>query len=191
MPTMPTPRLALPALALLGLLPGPAHATDFLVIVLDDLGADKVSAWRDDVYPGANPVYVPETPTLDALARTGLRFVDTYAQPACSPSRASLLTGMYPFQHDIGVIEGATTPELSTDLVTLPEMLASTGGEWHAALFGKWQLGITTPEGTAWALPGLYSAAPAPSLHGFSIYAGDLIGILASYTDWSRRGEMG
>ena len=54
----------------------PAAATNILLIVLDDLGSDKVSAYADERYPGHAPTYPPDTPTKATPARGGLRFSD-------------------------------------------------------------------------------------------------------------------
>ena len=165
--------------------PRPATATNILLIVLDDLGSDKVSAYADERYPGHAPTYLPDTPVMDTLARVGLRFSDAYANPVCSPTRASLLTGRYPFQHQVGDIMGETTPELPTSTTTLAELLTETApGGYESAVFGKWHLGMVTPEASTWPILGEYTAAPNPALHGFDAYAGDIIGLLEEYYDW-------
>jgi arylsulfatase A len=81
------------------------------------------------------------TPSLDRLAREGVRFTDFYvAQPVCSASRAALLTGCYP--NRIG-IHGALGPNarhgLHPDEVTVAEVVKSRG--YATAIFGKWHLG--------------------------------------------------
>src|ERR1700710_3209987 len=56
---------------------------NFLVIVADDLGFSDLGAFGGEI----------ATPHLDALAMQGLRFTDFHTAPACSPTRAMLLTG--------------------------------------------------------------------------------------------------
>jgi arylsulfatase A-like enzyme len=75
------------------------------------------------------------TPNLDRLAREGVLFNRFYvAQPVCSPTRASILTGLYP--HSAGVSENNTSlPRTST---TLAEMLTPAG--YDCGYFGKWHL---------------------------------------------------
>lgn len=177
-------RYLLVALSVLGLI-APARAAGYLIIVLDDLGVSHVSAYLGEMYPGYTPVYVPDTPTIDGLAGVGLRFTDAWANPVCSPTRASLLTGQYPFQHDVGSLVGAA-PDLGADAMTLPELLRDVApGAPESGLFGKWHLGTSTPGGTDWTVTGEYGEAPAPGLHGFVTYAGSLVGQLESYRAWT------
>src|SRR5688572_3802872 len=76
---------------LLGLLPTGAAAADrpnVVFILADDLGWADTSAYGSKYH---------ETPNLDRLARRGMRFTQAYAaNPLCSPTRASILTGLYP-----------------------------------------------------------------------------------------------
>ncbi len=142
-------------------LSGPAHASrsaqpNLLLVIADDLGVDKVGAYAADVDAGyaSTASYLPETPTLDLLAESGLRFTDAWANPACSPTRASLYTGRIPMRHGVGQAigrEGST--ELGLDETTIAQVLADQG--YATGLFGKWHLGEgETPsdweEGESW-----------------------------------------
>ena len=61
----------------------------FLFVLIDDLGFMDIGA--------NNPDCFYETPNIDRLARTGVRFTDGYAaNPTCSPTRYSIMTGKYP-----------------------------------------------------------------------------------------------
>ena len=95
-----------------------------LIILADDLGWSDVGCYGSEI----------STPHIDALAGDGLRFTQFYNAARCSPSRASLLTGLYP--HQVGV------PVLSTPLndrcVTLAEVLKPAG--YHVYMVGKWHL---------------------------------------------------
>ena len=86
------------------------------------------------------------TPHLDALAAGGVRFTQFYVTPRCSPSRASLLTGLYPHQAGMGhldniIREGSsgTTGRLNDRSVTIAEVLRRPGK--LTAMAGKWHLG--------------------------------------------------
>src|SRR5438094_4452893 len=64
---------------------------NIVFILADDLGLDGVGCYGSDVYK-------TQTPNIDALARTGLRFEACYAAPLCGPSRCLLMTGRYAFR---------------------------------------------------------------------------------------------
>lgn len=107
-----------------------------LVIVLDDVGVDKVSVYAE--HPLA-----PPTPNLDALAANGVLFRRAYAQPWCSPSRACLLTGRYSFRTGVGNPIRQSSPDyaLPDEEVTLPEVLElARPGLVDTAAIGKWHL---------------------------------------------------
>ncbi len=83
-----------------------------------------------------------QTPALDKLARDGLRFTQFYNSPRCSPTRASLLTGLHPHQTGIGILTANQLPDgysgdLNRECVTIAEVLKENGystymsGKWH------------------------------------------------------------
>jgi arylsulfatase A-like enzyme len=101
---------------------GPAAPTDerpsFLLVILDTLRADAVSAYGE---------VEGTTPHLDGLAAEGLRFTRAMAPaPWTLPSHATLFTGVGPERHGVGV---NGREELPADLVTLAERLSSAGYE--------------------------------------------------------------
>jgi arylsulfatase B len=111
----------------------PTHQ-NVLLIVADDVGVDRVAVYGES--PTAGP-----TTALDLLAQYGVMFRNTYANPVCSPSRATLLTGRYGSQTGVGgnVQWGGSDPwELRTTETTLPHLLAETH---RTAAVGKWHLG--------------------------------------------------
>ena len=74
------------------------------------------------------------TPNLDALAARGVRFTQFYATPRCSPTRASLLTGLYSHQAGMGHLDNVirrgsigTTGRLNDQSVTMAEVLREAG----------------------------------------------------------------
>lgn len=64
-------------------------------IVADDLG------WKDVGFNGATDI---KTPNLDRLAAEGAKFTQFYVQPMCTPTRAALMTGRYPFRYGLQTI---------------------------------------------------------------------------------------
>ncbi len=73
----------------------PIDQPNFLILVADDLGVDSFASY------GTNPRNA-QTPNIDRLAANGMLFTQFWAQPVCSPSRASALTGRYTFRHGVG-----------------------------------------------------------------------------------------
>ena len=115
--TLPwTPWLALVALLVVSGCGDTSPAPDILLITLDTTRADRLGSYG---YSAA------ETPALDGLAATGVRFDHAHAQvPLTLPSHASLLTGTYPRVN--GVHVNAET-RLGSDLPTLAEGLKQRG----------------------------------------------------------------
>lgn len=112
----------------------PDATPNILVIMADDLG------FNDLAINNNNPEM--DTPSMDQLAREGVRFTRHYASQVCSPARAAFLTGMYPER--LGYIPNG--PGISQDVVTLPDRLREAGyTTWH---IGKWHVGDL--ERTAW-----------------------------------------
>ena len=117
------------------LLVGTAAAADppnVLIILADDLG------WNDVGYHGSEL----QTPSIDALAGSGVRMERFYVTPICSPTRAGLLTGRYPDRFGLRreVVKPWGDYGLDVDEITLAEVL-SYAGYAHRAIIGKWHLG--------------------------------------------------
>ncbi len=119
-----------------------------LLVVLDDLGTDKLKVYAEDAGPpgfcsSAQLDSVP-TPGLDALAAEGLLFTRAYVNPTCSPTRAALLTGRYGRRTGIGhAINPGEDPgyALPAGEVCLAELIRDLNATaYRRAAFGKWHL---------------------------------------------------
>lgn len=142
-------------------------------IVADDQG------WKDVGFHGSDI----RTPNIDQLAKGGARLEQYYAQPMCTPSRAALMTGRYPYRYGLQtlVIPSAGTYGLSTDEWLLPQALKEAG--YKTAIVGKWHLGHADRK--YW-----------PRQRGFDYQYGPLLGEIDYFThsahdvrDWFRDNE--
>ena len=134
-----TGRFALLAGVVLAFLPAglaaPAARPNIVLILADDLGWSDIGCYGSEI----------QTPRLDALAREGVRFTQFYNCARCCPSRASLLTGLYPQQAGVGSMNSDRGPEypgyrgaLQPDTATLAEVLRDAG--YKTYMVGKWHL---------------------------------------------------
>jgi arylsulfatase A-like enzyme len=105
-----------------------------VLVLADDLGYSDLGCYGSEI----------ETPNLDALAAGGVRLTRFTTTARCSPSRASLMTGLHPHQAGIGVLTGDDGPggypgSLNERCVTIAEALGAAGyvtymgGKWHLA----------------------------------------------------------
>ncbi len=106
---------------------------NILIILADDLGYSDLGCYGSEI----------QTPNIDALANNGVRFTQFYNSARCCPSRASLLTGLFPHQTGIGSFVGPDrgvpgyAGKLTSNTVTLAEVLKESGyrtfgsGKWH------------------------------------------------------------
>ena len=69
----------------------------FVVVLLDDVGVDKVALYSESPVPA-------NTPALERLAACGMTFGNAWSMATCSPTRASLLTGRYPDRNGVGTV---------------------------------------------------------------------------------------
>ena len=128
------------ALALLAVCVGLAAAADkpnIIVILLDDLGYSDLGCYGGEI----------DTPNIDALAENGVRFESFYNSARCCPSRASLMTGLYPPQTGVASFTTrqphptrgpAYLGRLNDRCVTLGEVLGNAG--YSCYYVGKWHL---------------------------------------------------
>ena len=109
---------------------------NIVLILADDLGFSDLGCYGSEV----------ATPNLDRLAANGLRFSQFYNAARCCPTRAALLTGLYPHQAGVGHMTGdwtrfgaAYSPGLNEQSVTIAELLGEAG--YRNYLSGKWHVG--------------------------------------------------
>lgn len=123
-------------LAAIAVAPSHAERPNILVILLDDLGYSDLGCYGGEI----------DTPHIDALAANGVKFESFYNSARCCPSRASLMTGLYPPQAGIASFTTqqpnkkkgpAYLGRLNDQCVTLGEVLGAAGygcyyvGKWH------------------------------------------------------------
>lgn len=111
---------------------------NIVVILADDMGYCDLGCYGSEI----------STPNLDGLANNGLRFTHTYNAARCCPSRAALLTGLYPHQAGMGDMvstvkkvrtEGPYQGYLNKQCVTIAEALGAAG--YRTYMSGKWHVG--------------------------------------------------
>ncbi|MDO1450178.1 arylsulfatase [Rhodocytophaga aerolata] len=111
-----------------------AAKPNLIVILVDDLGFSDIGCYGSEI----------STPNLDKMAQGGLRLTQFYNTSRCCPSRAALLTGLYPHQAGVGSMNANLgTPAyqgyLNKQSITIAEGLKTQG--YFTALSGKWHIG--------------------------------------------------
>ena len=170
---------------------------NIIIILADDMGFSDISCFGSEI----------ETPNIDALSKDdaksrtkGMRFTQLYNCARCCPSRASLLTGMYPHQAGIGhmVYDAGVGPEyqgyLRRDVPTIAELLKQTysvddsnkntaqevaGGGYTTYMVGKWHVGSEYPPDATheWIQSTMGDEThPIPTQRGFDEFYGTLGG---------------
>ncbi|MDG2427088.1 MAG: arylsulfatase [Acidimicrobiales bacterium] len=129
----------------------PDGAPNVLIVLVDDLGYSDVGCFGSEI----------ETPHVDRLAAEGIRYANFHVNPMCSPTRASLLTGLNHHLAGVGTVCNMQpgfpgySASIRHDALTMGEVLGGAG--WTSLMVGKWHLcpdSETTEAGprTGWPL---------------------------------------
>jgi len=120
-------------LFLLSLCIASARQPNIMIILSDDMGFSDLGCYGSEI----------QTPNLDKLAAEGVRFTQFYNNARCCPTRASLLTGLYP--HETGIGHMTTDQgydgyrgQLNQQCVTIPEVMRTAG--YRTYMCGKWHV---------------------------------------------------
>jgi len=107
---------------------------NIIIMISDDVGYGDVASFMGGTVRGA------PTPNLDRMAAEGMKLTSFYAQPTCTPTRASLVTGRLPIRAGFTYPLFPSLPMgLVPDEVTIAELLEPAG--YYSAALGKWHLG--------------------------------------------------
>lgn len=141
---------------------------NIVLIMADDLGFSDVGTYGSEI----------STPNIDQLAKKGVRLKQFYNTGRCCPTRAALLTGLYPHNTGLGYMTGfdqgvpGYQGELSKNAVTIAEALKNAG--YKSYMSGKWHVSTNTkPKG---------SQENWPRQRGFDEYFGTLMGSGSFFT---------
>jgi len=135
----------------------PSRPPNIVLITSDNLGYGDTGVY-------GHPT--TQTPAMDRLARQGVRFTSFYSgSPTCAVSRASLMTGRYPFRHQLILQKQGYGIGLRQSERILPHYLKPAG--YVTGIFGKWNLG--------------FDAGSRPTDRGFDEFLGQVSGNMGYY----------
>ena len=143
---------------------------NILLIIADDIGIDPFNGFANFGTQKA------KTPTLDKLAKDGLLFTQVYANPLCSPTRASILSGQYGFRTGVVRLPSANTGGIKLSTTSIQQYIEQkTSNKYADAVIGKWHLSDNTNGG-----------ASNPNNMGIDYFAGFMGGEVADYYKWNK-----
>ncbi|MEM7374985.1 MAG: arylsulfatase [Bacteroidota bacterium] len=167
---------------------------NILIVLVDDMGFSDPACFGGEI----------QTPHLDRLAQNGLRFTQFYNAGRCCPTRASLLTGLYPHQAGIGQMtrdQGEEFPgyrgRLMENTLTIAEALGAAG--YQTAMVGKWHASLTPVKGgkgdseehmrwlnhQGYAEDDFGDVSTYPTARGFDKYFGNIWGVVNYFDPFS------
>ncbi|WP_371171494.1 sulfatase-like hydrolase/transferase [Aliiroseovarius sp. 2305UL8-7] len=148
------------------LLPMSAEARpNILLLIADDMGIDASNCYSlgDQQAP---------MPNVEAMCANGLVFENTYAAPTCSPTRATIMSGLYGFRTGVGAPVAADGSDaLSADTPTLFDAMSPAG--YASNVIGKWHIS------------GVDMGYDQPAQMGVSDYFGLYRGGVQDYWNWT------
>jgi len=176
-----------PAEVTISVRPEGIAAPNILFVIMDDIGIDTTTDMHPGLIDDLMAQYGPlghnhprvdriadrpaSTPTLNTLAQEGIAFTQTWVQAYCSPTRASILTGLYAAKTE--VLDYSDWLSLSHE--TVAHILRDEMG-YSTAIFGKWHVaGLGYYPGLGW-YPGM-----KPKQAGFDRFLGNLTGAPNNY----------
>jgi len=167
---------------------GTSRRPNIILVIGDDIGMDVLS----NIYPGMikdlvtkygpsgrnHPDYrkidgkPASTPVLDQFAKQGMRFSNIWAHPFCSPTRATILTGLFAAKTKVTTYEDALSPKHTS----FAQKLKDEAG-YSTAIFGKWHMA---------GMPGKPVSYPGmkPKQAGFEVFKGNMHAAIPSYWNY-------
>ena len=137
------------------------QSPNILFIIADDLGKDAINGFTEGNIK-------PLTPNIDAIRNNGISFSNFWANPTCTPTRASIITGKYGYRTGVK----AVGDELSILETTLQKYISTqTNNKYATAIVGKWHLSGN-------------NSAINPEIFGIDYYAGLIRGAVNDYYQW-------
>jgi arylsulfatase A-like enzyme len=144
-----------------------SSSPNVIFIIADDMGWDAFGNSS-----GFNGVKA-NTPTIDSLAQTGITFSNFWTSPICAPTRASMLTGKFPFRTGIGGVQIPQQATLQSSETILQKYISdNTFNKYESAVIGKWHVNSS-------------SELNAPEDFGVDYYSGIFLGAVPDYYNWT------
>ena len=131
-----------------------------LLIIADDMGLDSTVGYNIGNQK-------PNMPNLEKLINSGLKFNNVWANPVCSPTRSTIITGKYGYRTSVLTVDNS----LSTSETSLFKYLEENS-DYNSALIGKWHLSGKPPDHNH------------PNNMGIDYYAGIIGGGIQNYYSW-------